>query len=224
MNELFSITDLIYVAVGLVLFVVIVTEVSDWLRRRQLMKLLREKPELLEKELTLKVKGKEYKIAKKVKVVVIDGEHQFEDECRLEPNNNIVCKKIRMGFIVPSDYRPKVSFWKKKVYLTFYFDRKGNALSINEDKTTPVCVDPVIKKSVVDSVLLERIFRSLRYDLGALLTGVGLGAFILSVIIFVLLPILGIPVLIGKQPIDVIHVYETQPHVIPPGNFTVGGG
>jgi hypothetical protein len=50
--------------------------------------------------------------------------------------------------------------------------------------------------------------------------GMGLGAMVVTILIFVVLPMFNIPVVIGRQPIEVVHIYHNA--TLPaPGNYTV---
>jgi hypothetical protein len=219
---------LIALASVLVIAIVALTELSDWLRYRSFMRELRKSPELYKKYLESRVQPQQPKrkvavpelIPKKVRVIVLREESQLEDICRYD-GETITCKKLGMQFIPPADYRPKPSYFRKKLLLTFYFDDKGNAVVVKPDGTAETkAPDPRMADVIVNKKLIQQIFSRLGANLGSIVMGIGLGAMIMSIVVFVLLPAIGVPVVIGRQPVEVVHVYQT-PAAPPPGNFTV---
>jgi len=214
----------------IVVIILVVTELSDWLRQRSFIKELKKNPELYQKYLESKVTKVEKKkvtitqlIPKKVKVIVLRDESQLEDICTYD-GEVISCKRLGMLFYPPENYKPKPSLFKKRIILTYYFDDKGIALDIKPSEVTSKInadiPDPRMSDVIINKRLIYQIFARLGINLTAIVTGMGLGCMIMVVIIFVLLPILGIPIVIGKQPIEVIHVYQNT--TIPPaGNYTI---
>jgi len=223
--------SLLFAAIGAVfafiLIIVVITEVSSWLRHRSLLKLLREKPEVAEKIVqprTQRVKKLiPTMIPKTVKVVVVQQDSQLEDICRFD-GELITCRGLKMQFVAPSNYEPRPTLFKKKLYLTFYFTEDGKPLELNLDenalKADVKVPDPRMTEVIVNRKLLQQVFRALGSNIGAVVTGIGLGAMILAALIFFVLPMIGVPVTIGRQPVEVIHVYQQPVGVPPPGNFT----
>jgi hypothetical protein len=219
---------LVAVAIVFVLAIVALTELSDWLRQRSFMRELRKNPELYRKYLESKAQPQVAKrkvavpelVPKKVRVIVLRDESQLEDICRYD-GETITCKKLGMQFIVPADYKPKPTYFRKKLMLTFYFDDRGNAIVVKPNGSTEArAPDPRMADVIVNKKLIQQIFSRLGTNIGAVVMGMGLGAMIMSIVVFVLLPAIGVPVTIGRQPVEVVHVYQT-PTAPPPGNFTV---
>lgn len=157
-------------------------------------------------------------IPKKVLVCIVYPERQVMVWGKLSRDgNSIDCGAIGR-FIIPKDYRPKITWSKGKTFLTFYFDSYGNALDVKEDgEAKIVSPDPAFTKTIIDRGLLAKLFR-LGVDLSAVVTGIGLGAFVFGIIIFFILPLCGVPVVIGRGAIQV-NVPQ-QPTIPQTGNFT----
>jgi hypothetical protein len=220
---------LLALAAVLVLAIVVLTELSDWLRHRSFMRELRKNPELYRKYLESRTQPRVAKrkvaipelIPKKVRVIVLRDESQLEDICKYD-GETVTCKKLGMQFIVPAGFKPKPTYYRGKLTLTFYFDDKGNAITVKPDGSVEArAPDPRLADVIVNKKLIPQIFSRLRGDLSSIVMGMGLGAMIMSAVVFVLLPAIGVPVMIGRQPVEVIHVYQPAPAVPPPGNFTV---
>lgn len=222
--DLYSILLIIGCALGFVVVIVVVAEIGEWKRHRELLKIAKEKPELLHQIHQMRLPGKTIPtyIPRKVKVVVVDGDSNVEDICTMSSDRMIRCRNIEMSFIVPEDYKPKITFHRKKTYLTYFFTRNGQAVSMQSPSEIQVHTpSPSMVEAIINRRLLEQIFRSLRMDLTALLTGTMLGGFIAMIIVFVMLPILGIPVTIGRQPVEVVHIQQPPVEIQPPGNYTI---
>jgi len=201
-------------------------ELSDWLKHRSLLKLAKERPEVLEKLMPKsegKVKVKKVipeLIPKKVKVIVLQKDAQLEDICKYD-GEMITCGKIRMQFLPPSDYKPKPTFFKKKLYLTYYFTEDGKAVNIDMSGIAEAKVpDPRMTEVIINRRLLYQVFSHLGFNLSSVIMGVGLGAMLMAVVIFFVLPLVGVPVMVGRQPIEVIHVNQTYAAPLP-SNYTV---
>jgi len=208
-----------------VFILVIIMEVSDWLRHRSLMKLAKEKPEVLEKIVKTEAKAKARKVVpelvpKKVKVIVLQKDAQLEDICKYD-GELITCSKIKMQFLPPSDYKPKPTFFKKKLLLTYYFTEDGKAVSIDTSGIAEAKVpDPRMTEVIINRRLLYQVFSHLGFNISSVIMGVGLGAMLMAVVIFFVLPLVGVPVMVGRQPIEVIHVNQTYAAPLP-SNYTV---
>jgi hypothetical protein len=217
---------LLALAAVLVIAIVVLTELADWLRHRSFLRELRKSPELYKKYLESRVQPLKRKVAvpelipKRVRVIVLRDEGQLEDICEYD-GEVIACKRLGMQFIPPAGYRPRPSYFRKKLMLTFYFDDRGNAVTVKPDGTAEArAPDPRMADVIVNKRLIQQIFSRLGANAGSIVMGMGLGAMIITVVIFALLPAIGVPVTIGRQPVEVVHVYHT-PAAPPPGNFTV---
>jgi len=157
-------------------------------------------------------------IPKKVLVIVLYPDRQIMVWGRLSKDGNTIdCKEIGR-FTIPKDYRPKITWSKGKTFLTFYFDSYGNALDIKEDgEAKIVSPDPAFTKTIIDRGLLAKLFR-LGLDWSSMITGIGLGVFAFSIIIFFILPLCGVPIAIGRGAVQV-NVPQ-QPTIPQTGNFT----
>ena len=217
-------------ALGLfaVIAIVLVAEILDWLRQRAFLKELKKDPELFKRYMEARTQPPTQKakvsvpelIPKKVRVIVLREESQLEDICRYD-GEFITCKRLGMQFVVPSDYRPKPTYFRKKIMLTYYFDDKGNALVVKPDGSAEArAPDPRMADVIINKRLIQQIFSRLGANLGSVVLGVGIGSMIMTVVIFVLLPALGVPVAIGRQPVEVVYVHQYLA-TPPPGNFTV---
>jgi len=217
-------------ALGLfaVIAIVLVAEILDWLRQRAFLKELRKNPELFKRYMEARTQPPTQKakisvpelIPKKVRVIVLREESQLEDICRYD-GEFITCKRLGMQFVVPADYRPKPTYFRKKILLTYYFDDKGNALVVKPDGSAEArAPDPRMADVIINKRLIQQIFARLGANLGSVVLGVGIGSMIMAVVVFVLLPALGVPVTIGRQPVEVVYVHQYLA-TPPPGNFTV---
>jgi hypothetical protein len=158
-------------------------------------------------------------VPKKVKVVVLYPERQIETFGKISDDGCQVKTKKLGVFVIPKDYKPKITWSGRKTYLTFYFSSEGNALEIkNDGKVEPLAPDPMFNQLLVDKGLVARIFR-LGIDFTSLITGIGLGVFVFSCLLFVFMPMIGIPVQIGRNPVEVIT--QTQTGIPPSGNWTI---
>jgi len=223
----------IMILIGAVFFFLLViigiTELGAWLRHRSLMKNLQKNPQVAEKliELESKAKVKHFiteLIPKRVKVVVVQKDGSIiEDICK---NNGefITCKTIRMQFPVSSDIKPIPSLVNKKIMLTYYYSQEGKPLVLkvneNEVELDAKAPDPRMTNVIINKHLLEQVFRHLGVNMSSVILGMGLGAMLIVIVIFFILPLTGTPVLIGKQVVEVIHT-NTPMTTPPPGNYTV---
>lgn len=238
-QELAVLIPLIGIVVIIVLIVVVVNEISTHIMHRRRMKTLKElaekNPDLAKafiEERPLVVQKKTLPFAKRAKVTVFykDGS-TLEDICKIT-RGTLKCDKIGMQFVIPEDYSPTLAQVGKKLYPHYIFDQKGVALKItlNErdgeletliDEYVP---DPRITESVIGQQALHQIFRQLGgINFGSVIAGVGVGLLITYIVIFILLPIMGIPVTIGRTPVEVT-INATSPwtgQLPPPGNYTI---
>jgi len=72
---------------------------------------------------------------------------------------------------------------------------------------------------LVDKGLVAKIFR-LGLDWTSMMTGLFLGAFVFAVLVFFILPMIGVPVIVGKEAIKVT-IQQSQQALPAPGNFTI---
>lgn len=157
-------------------------------------------------------------IPKKVLVTVLYPDRQLMLEAKMSKDgNSIDCKNLGV-FTVPKDYRPKITWYKGKTMLNYYFDAYGNAIEIKDTGDAKIVApDPQFRKMLIDRGLIAKIFR-VGMDWSQVIVGVGLGMFAFALILFFVLPLLGVPVHIGKSAIEVIT--QTPAAVPLPGNYT----
>jgi len=159
-------------------------------------------------------------IPKKVKVVVLYPDRQIEAFGRLSRDGNMISVRNLGTFTIPKEYRPKITWSGRKTYLTFYFTPDGQAIEVKETgQTESKAPDPAFSQLLVDKGLVARIFR-LGLDWSSMMTGLFLGAFVFAVLVFFILPMIGIPVIVGREAIQV-QIQQTQTTLPPPGNFTI---
>jgi hypothetical protein len=159
-------------------------------------------------------------VPKKVKVVVLYPDRQIEAFGRISRDGNMISVKGLGTFTVPENYRPKITWSGRKTYLTFYYSANGEALTIAETGLAePKSPDPSFTQLLVDKGLVAKIFR-LGLDWTSMMTGLFLGAFVFAVLVFFILPMIGVPVIIGKEAIKVT-IQQSQQALPAPGNFTI---
>jgi len=163
---------------------------------------------------------------RKVLVQILRDHITLSDFAKYD-GETVRCKRLKMQFCPPKDYRPRITYFKGKPYLTFTFNDYGDTLdfdlsgkqkrvNIEERKQDPRLID-----AIVGANLFRQIFRKVAgIDMASLLTGLGLGTLLLTIIIFFILPAMGIPVSIGKTPV-VVTVQGGGTPQVPPGNFTL---
>jgi hypothetical protein len=138
---------------------------------------------------------------------------------KFSQDGNVIRTKLG-SFTVPDDYKPKITWSGRKTFLTFYFDKNGNAIQIRENgEIETIAPDPAFTRLLVDKGLVAKIFR-LGIDVSSLITGIGFGCLIIFVLLFFVLPLIGIPVTIGKTPVE-INISGTSSNLPPAGNFTI---
>jgi hypothetical protein len=189
--------------------------------RRKILQLAKDNPELLK---LLETPKKEHKIraAKirgKVRVLQFYGDKVVDQMCKTEDGIEIVCKKAT--FYVPQDYRPYLTTHGRQVYLTYLFDADGKAIQVAPDKIERKAPNPYITNAIVNRNLLRQVFSGLYFSWHQIVMGMGIGIMMMTFMIFVLLPLLGYPVTIGKTPVEVtVRTVAEGSWLPPPGNFT----
>ena len=159
-------------------------------------------------------------VPKKVKVVVLYPDRQIEAFGRISRDGNMITVKGLGTFTIPENYRPKITWSGRKTYLTFYYSANGEALTIAETGLAePKSPDPSFTQLLVDKGLVARIFR-LGLDWTSMMTGLFLGAFVFAVLVFFILPMIGVPVIVGKEAIK-FTIQQSQQALPVPGNFTI---
>jgi len=219
---------IVFIVLGFFLLLYIVDRIIDYIKHRQIMK----HPEYLKMKAEAEALKQKMKfipptlIPKKVKVLVLREDQILEDICKYD-GDVVRCKKIKMQFTVPENYKPYISVIQgRKLAVTLMFNDRGEAIKVNplENSTKAFVPDPRITESIFGSRTLEQIMRKTFYglDIGSLIAGVGLGVFAVMMIIFFILPILGYPVTIGKIPVEVkISQISQSSSLPPPGNYTL---
>ena len=167
-------------------------------------------------------------IPKKVEVYVVrEGEQFLHDTCRYD-GELLICNGIRMTLTVPENYRPYIQLDKgKKLRVVFFFNERGEAIKWNLDEMKPLNIapDPRISNAVLNRRFLQQVFRMFwGLYTPSLFAGIGLGVFVIFLIIFFILPLIGYPVTIGKIPIEIKIGQTTPSQLPPPGNYTVPTG
>jgi len=225
--------DLLILVGGVMFFIVIIvliTEIGAWLRHRSLIKNLQKNPEIAEKLLKLETEGKIRRyttelVPKRVKVIVLqqNGETQLEDICKYD-GEMITCKKLRMQFVPSTEVRPKPTLYRGKIILTYYFTEDGKPVDVKVDnngvRADIKAPDPRMTEVIINKKLINQVFSHLGLNMSSIMMGVGIGAMVVVVLVFFILPLVGIPVSVGKQVVEVIHVNQTAVSA-PPGNYTV---
>jgi hypothetical protein len=159
-------------------------------------------------------------VPKKVKVVVLYPDRQIEAFGRISHDGNMISVKGLGTFTIPENYRPKITWSGRKTYLTFYYSSNGEALTIAETGLAePKSPDPSFTQLLVDKGLVAKIFR-LGLDWTSMMTGLFLGAFVFAVLVFFILPMIGVPVIVGKEAVKVT-IQQSQQALPAPGNFTI---
>lgn len=107
-----------------------------------------------------------------------------------------------------------------------YLWSDNKPLEVDGERAVAKEVNPEILGTLLETKIFKKISRAVGgLDIGGLLLGVGLGAMLCFFMLFVVLPMMNVPVTIGRQPVEVV-VHQTQPAsagtLPPPGNFTVG--
>ena len=165
-------------------------------------------------------------LAVKGKVIVkqIVGRKIIERECKLNDDGTIHCGR-NLIFTIPEQYEPFIVFrggLRKKAYLAFLYDEHGNAIEVKKNgEAEAKSPDPRITASIFNSRILTQVFRKLYVDPLTSLTFLIGGMGIMALIIFFVLPALGIPVQLGNRPIAVqvkIPMYNAS--LPPAGNYT----
>ncbi len=218
----------IFIVLGFFLIIYVIDRIVDWLRFRKIAK----SPELLkamEEQKTIKAKRKFIPptlIPKRVKVLVLREDTILEDMCRTD-GEVVRCRNLGMMFTIPQSYRPYITMVNgKKLAVTLVFDEMNRAIrfKINNDgaDAEQFKVDPRFQESIVGRKIFEQVFRRFAgIDWTTLISGIGLGVFVMVFIIFFVLPILGYPVTIGKIPVEVkIQSTQISSNLPPPGNYT----
>ena len=113
----------------------------------------------------------------------------------------------------------------KKAMLGYFVNTEGKFLKINtEGETEAVALNPEFAYTLFNTRILKRMAGVLSVGLGEKLLLAGVGMALAFIIIFVVLPMAGYPVHIGK---GLVQVAVNMPNAVtttpPPGNFTVGG-
>lgn len=134
------------------------------------------------------------------------------------------CNKLGLSFIPDQSYKPRITYFKGKAYVTFDVTDKGKPLTYKIDHDTlkfeKKDVDAQFVQSIVSSNIFSQLFSKLRgIDIGSLMLGAGSGMFVIIFILFFILPIIGIPVSVGQRPI-VVNVPQQAP-LPPSGNWTL---
>lgn len=158
-------------------------------------------------------------VPKKVLVTILYPDRQLMFWGKISKDGNSIDGKNLGRFIIPSGYRPKITFFKGKTFLTFYYDCNGNAIEVKDSgESQIVSPDPSFTRALVDRGIIAKLFR-LGLDWTQIATGIGLGFFVFGIIVFFLLPLFGIPIIIGK---GAIQITPTPPQTTPVtgGNFT----
>ena len=165
-------------------------------------------------------------LAVKGKVIVkqIVGRKIIERECKLNDDGTIHCGR-NLIFTIPEQYEPFIVFrggLRKKAYLAFLYDEHGNAIEVKKNgEAETKSPDPRITASIFNSRILTQVFRKLYIDPLTSLTFLIGGMGIMALIIFFVLPALGIPVQLGNRPIAVqvkIPMYNAS--LPPAGNYS----
>jgi hypothetical protein len=229
--ELAFIALLVVVATGGIILYLLIDRLLEYMQYRKIVKhpeYIKALAEREEKRARIKFTPPNL-VPKKVKVLVLREDQILEDVCRTD-GEIIRCPKLQRMFTIPPDYRPYIHLiGGKKIMVTFLFDEKNNGIKvkINEQgaEAEKIRIDPGFQERIVGKRIFEHVFRRFAgMDWASFVAGIGIGAFALVLIVFFILPLLGYPVSIGKQPVEVIVQQPpvNQSILPPPGNFTIG--
>jgi len=234
--ELLLVSFIVILTITSIALIFIIDTIISYIKFKKLLKNPELAKTLIEKEQKELERVKKHihippvLIPKRVKVIVIREHELLEDVCKFD-GETARCRNLKMLFTIPENYKPYISSIKgKKVMVTFLFDEKNNALTIktnnNIAEVEKITIDPRVQESVIGTKIFYHVFRRFAgIDTSSLLAGLGLGIFAFTFIVFFILPLLGHPVTIGKQPVEItIHEEIAQPTLPPPGNYTLTGG
>jgi len=146
-----------------------------------------------------------------------------------------IVTNTRHVYIVPTHYRPMILWRKtilgKRAYLVFFANAETGELINVRDITGAqgVGYDPEFLYNLLNTRILEKLTAITITRFGEVLQWLMAGLGIAFLIIFIVFPALGIPINIGKQPINVypqIKVQIPTHSVPPPTTYTLpaGGG
>jgi len=194
-------------------------------------------------KLVLKEDGKEGKVvevppqfsASKVLVLEMLGSTIRVHKCSVV-NDTLVDDKEKKTWIAPPNVKPFLmvsrGLLRLKAVPAFFVDHLGRFIEFKDSndgkKEKEIkALDPDFAYSLLNSKVLKKISHHIASDPQTFLMGLGIGAMLIALVIFVVLPLLGIPVAIGRQPVEVSITYPTAPppQHPPAGNYTpaVGG-
>jgi hypothetical protein len=230
--ELAFIALLVVVATGGIILYLLIDRLLEYMQYRKIVKhpeYIKAIAEREEKRAKIRFTPPNL-VPKKVKVLVLREDQILEDVCRTD-GETIRCPKLQRMFTIPPDYRPYIHLiGGKKIMVTFMFDEKNNGIKvkINEHgaEAEKIKIDPGFQERIVGKRIFEHVFRRFAgMDWASFIAGIGIGAFALVLIVFFILPLLGYPISIGRQPVEVIvqQPAVNQSILPPPGNFTLGG-
>jgi hypothetical protein len=171
----------------------------------------------------------------RVLVFEVSGDMLRAYNCRVSSDGFLVDSKAQKSWLPPADVRPTIiisrGFRGYRATAAYFVDPSGRFLTLESNGDAKLLaqlrgLSPDLAYSIYNSKFFKKIAAHFSMDPMYMLMGMGIGAMLAFMFITVILPLMGIPVIIGKgievtiqQPIQVNT--NTLP---PPGNYTIAVG
>jgi hypothetical protein len=171
----------------------------------------------------------------RVLVFEVSGDMLRAYNCRVSSDGFLVDSKAQKSWLPPADVRPTIiisrGFRGYRATAAYFVDPSGRFLSLESNGDAKLLaqlrgLSPDLAYSIYNSKFFKRIAAHFSMDPLYMLMGMGVGAMLAFMFITVILPLMGVPVHIGKG----IEVTIQQPVQIntntlpPPGNYTIAVG
>jgi hypothetical protein len=168
----------------------------------------------------------------RVLVFEVSGDIFRAYNCRVSSDGFLVDSKAQKSWLPPADVRPTIiisrGFRGYRATAAYFVDPSGRFLSLESNGDAKLLaqlrgLSPDLAYSIYNSKFFKKIAAHFSMDPMYMLMGMGFGAMLAFMFITVILPIIGIPVIIGKG----IEVTIQQPVQVntntlpPPGNYTI---
>ncbi len=155
-------------------------------------------------------------------VFEIVGEKTIIHKVVVQEDGSLVSVKAKKMWIPPKDYKPHIVSFQGKTMLGYYVNQDGQFIKIKESgDTEAVALNPEFAFTLFNTRILSRITASFA-TLGEKITWAGIGVALALLFVFVILPLAGVPVHVGKGLIKVAVTLPQHALGVPPaGNFTV---
>jgi len=168
----------------------------------------------------------------RVLVFEVSGDMFRAYNCRVSSDGFLVDSKAQKSWLPPADVRPVIiisrGFRGYRATAAYFVDPSGRFLSLETNGDAKLLaqlrgLSPDLAYSIYNSKFFKKIAAHFSMDPMYMLMGMGVGAMLAFMFITVILPLMGVPVVIGKG----IEVTIQQPVQIntntlpPPGNYTI---